>query len=1039
MTRALCPLAALCRLAALCLTLGILSPQLAWAQDDTVSVEAIEALNRFQEASKLMESGQTDEALALYALSLPVIEQTLDDSPGDMSGAYQVVAREAYSLGRLTLASQWAARAYALQLKVSPPPHEDLIYILDLQAAVAMGQGKFFEASEYFEIAMTQIRSLRPDDPRLSASPNALAQAFADHDALHLAAEWFERALAVTEARYGPDHPNVGSVLSSMGHTLVAIGRIAEAVAAHRRAQAIFERYYGHEHPDTAHGYADLGWTLLQSGALLEGRRALETALDIRRRVFDPEHPLVALLMAELAEVQLYLGLTEHARALLDGALAIQERRLPPDAFPTTRTRYTLAALAYGEGDLARARDLLRNVLEVRAKQPGGAHGVQATVARHALGYLAAEAGDLDEGVEQLTIAAADLRDHGVDPGQIAVVEARLGELYVRKGDLEAARPHLVEALTLLASSESTKHAWEIYTRYALLADVDGDTATAIFFAKKSVDALESQRQQVTSMERDALDGFADNYRHHYEALAEMLIEAGRLLEAQHTLDLLKAAEYRRFTRGEADAPTPGVAWRDREHLQHVGREAGPSGGYPKVTRRLAAAGRAYEALRARRRQAQREGRPFGPKQEALLERLRGELEAARAAYVEALQGLEAALTDEGRAPSARQLGDLTALQGTLRRLGDGAVIIHALITDGGLHLLVTTAEVQWVRTVAVERGQLHRDIFALRRALSSPAAPVKAAAARMYQHLIAPIREDLRQAGAKILLFSLDGPLRYLPPAALYDAKADRYLIESFEIALYTEAARHTLERPRGDLASAAGLGVSAPKGGFAPLPAVTEELDRLIRLGEGDEGAMPGVIHLDDAFSRRALMEVLDDRHPVVHIASHFAFRPGTEADSFLLLGDGGQLTLGDLRRGAFRFDEVALLTLSACETALSADGSGAEIDGLAAIAQRRGAQSVLATLWPVADVSTARLMGRMYARLVAGDAKAKALRIAQLALLRGEERGTPEAALVTRRVYRDDPTPPSPKAQFTPPPGAPLAHPYYWAPFILMGHWR
>ena len=147
-----------------------------------------------------------------------------------------------------------------------------------------------------------------------------------------------------------------------MGHTLVAIGRIADAVAAHRRAQAIFERYYGHEHPDTAHGYADLGWTLLQSGALLEGRRALETALDIRRRVFDPEHPLVALLMAELAEVQLYLGLTEHARALLDGALAIQERRLPPDAFPTTRTRYTLAALAYGEGDLARAREATRTI-----------------------------------------------------------------------------------------------------------------------------------------------------------------------------------------------------------------------------------------------------------------------------------------------------------------------------------------------------------------------------------------------------------------------------------------------------------------------------------------------------------------------------------------------------------------------------------------------------------------------------------------------------------------------------------------------------
>jgi CHAT domain-containing protein len=94
------------------------------------------------------------------------------------------------------------------------------------------------------------------------------------------------------------------------------------------------------------------------------------------------------------------------------------------------------------------------------------------------------------------------------------------------------------------------------------------------------------------------------------------------------------------------------------------------------------------------------------------------------------------------------------------------------------------------------------------------------------------------------------------------------------------------------------------------------------------------------------------------------------------------------------------------------------------------------VLASLWKVSDASTATLMTVLYRlREEQGVTKAEALRQAQLALLHGKHsaelsstRGiAPAAAGVRARAPR-----------FVAEPGRPFAHPFYWAPFILMGNW-
>lgn len=143
--------------------------------------------------------------------------------------------------------------------------------------------------------------------------------------------------------------------------------------------------------------------------------------------------------------------------------------------------------------------------------------------------------------------------------------------------------------------------------------------------------------------------------------------------------------------------------------------------------------------------------------------------------------------------------------------------------------------------------------------------------------------------------MVSLDGALRYVPLAALFDGK--RYLAEKLALRVYTDASRHNIkDTPRANWRIAA-LGVSQAH------PA----------------GALLGQSLLDGAFTTEAFSKLLSADPAVVHVASHFKFTPGNETDSYLLLGNGTALTLEDFRNNRYSLKRVDLLTLSACQTAI------------------------------------------------------------------------------------------------------------------------
>jgi CHAT domain-containing protein len=319
-------------------------------------------------------------------------------------------------------------------------------------------------------------------------------------------------------------------------------------------------------------------------------------------------------------------------------------------------------------------------------------------------------------------------------------------------------------------------------------------------------------------------------------------------------------------------------------------------------------------------------------------------------------------------------------------------------------------------------------------------------------------LQKDLLGIKADTIVWSLDGMLRYVPIPALWDG--NEYLVERYKNVVITLASRDRLAAVPQNRANWQALGVGVSREtvlkdsdgslhSFEALTSVPEELcsviadpDEKIRcaaLNAGKNGIIPGKSLLDDKFTL-ANFKGLVGRYPIIHIASHFSLNAGNEDDSYLLLGGGDdrKLTLADVRKGGSKFVGVELLTLSACNTAMSSGNksNGVEVEGFAVLAQNQGAKAVLASLWSVADNSTRDLMIAFYKQLEATPrvSKAEALQKAQLELLKGKY--LPGEIAPWRRF---DEKAISAESSFRPDPKAPFAHPYYWSPFVLMGNWQ
>jgi CHAT domain-containing protein/uncharacterized protein YjaG (DUF416 family) len=352
-------------------------------------------------------------------------------------------------------------------------------------------------------------------------------------------------------------------------------------------------------------------------------------------------------------------------------------------------------------------------------------------------------------------------------------------------------------------------------------------------------------------------------------------------------------------------------------------------------------------------------------------------LEKAR----ERIEALQLAELDDFFREACLQ-GQRVALDQVVDKDNPTAAIFYPIILPDELQVIVKIPK-QPLQSYSNKISQANVDklLVELRKNLVNPTATkvVQTQAHQVYDWLLKPMESQLQKSGVNTLVFVLDGQLRNLPMAALYDGK--QYLVEKYAVALSLGLQLLDPKPLVQQQLRALTAGLTQPPPGFsefAPLLAIKSEFEGITKAGVSTTSL------LDGDFKKKNLeSEIGDTSFNIVHLATHGQFSSRLE-DTFILDFDG-QINVKDFDT-LFRSQGksiVELLVLSACQTAT---GDSRATLGLAGAAVRAGARSTIASLWQIDDQSTAMFVSAFYRELKSGKTtKAEAIHRAQLELLK------------------------------------------------------
>jgi CHAT domain-containing protein len=627
--------------------------------------------------------------------------------------------------------------------------------------------------------------------------------------------------------------------------------------------------------------------------------------------------------------------------------------------------------------------------------------------------------GRVDEASLLLSSFIQKSRENGGTLG-LARVLVLFGRSKFLQKQYDEAKQSVISGISISESSGQTEILAIGFRELSEHAVAQGDIASAILLGKRGVTVRQTQRSGTIGLESNLSTMLTLRLAPDYRRLADLLVIDGRLRESENVLALLKLSEIVTVDSQES---------RRLFSLPRTRSEVDAEKAYQLASAETVALGARLRILELAKQ----------PSKEVLDERadLVKRLEAAEKSFAKEMERIVAEARSGGsskRAEALQEAGD--GISKALLDLPEGTAALSMLWLEDKVRLILTTPSVRVIRTSMIDARTLGKRILAFREVLTDPSKDPVPVARLLYDILWKPVAQDIAKLKIRDVLLSLDGPVRYIPLGSLYDGSG--YLAERVRLSLFSPTERDRItQRPsnRWDVLFAGvsnsrtiddGLGSQVS---FSNLPAVRDEARRVRAVLAGGP---PPV--LDGGFDLQSLRSGLLARPKVVHLASHFLLRSGSESESFLLTGKGDVLRISDSQTlSPSLFRSVELLTLSACQTGMTSEtADGREVESIATVFQRKGASAVLSTLWPVADASTAAFMGTFYTLRSQDPRRTKAwcLREAQLRMIRGDvappgapkpgkTRSVTPVKVVSRGLRKD------------------WSHPYHWAPFILQGN--
>ena len=554
----------------------------------------------------------------------------------------------------------------------------------------------------------------------------------------------------------------------------------------------------------------------------------------------------------------------------------------------------------------------------------------------------------------------------------------RLGNLELRSGHLLAAESLYQRGLTRVEGGPAPEVTWQLRAglatslrRRGALAESARELLAGIGEIEQVAGGLELEEQR-SAFHADKWDVYVD--------LALVEYQRGRMAPAFETSERLRARQMLDLlARGRVgqQGPLGELAVREQDLRRQIGELAMQGGEEPTETALRDPASGGEASARA------------------------GQLAQLQEDYAELLRKIRSA--DPSYAGLVR--GETVAARSVMAALGSDEALLEYLVGDSTTLVFVVTRDTVAALDLELSHDGLTAQVDFARSRLASP----KEAAARrnwrgplrrLYDRLIGPVEASGLLTGKRRLLIAPHAELHYLPFAALVRVgPPEQLLIERYLVDYVPSASVWLRLRDRPRPTPSQGVLALAPRA--KALPGSRSEVAAIKRI-YGDRAQTV----VGSPATERAFRSLASTRE-IIHLATYGVLNKHNPLFSYVELGqapgEDGRLEVHEVFGLSLN---ARLLVLSACQTGLAA-GSLSDVPpgddwvGLVQGFLYAGAGNVVATLWPVADVATARLMELFYKELATGGSETEALAQAQRATLR-------------------DPL---------------TAHPFYWAGFTLV----
>ena len=980
------------------------------------------------------DMGEYNKASNLLENILPIYQRTLGLEHPDSIEVLSHLAYTLTALGKYSKAKELSESALDLRQRILGYNHPDTLVGMNNLASIYYYVGEYSKAKGLLEKALElHLNILGQEHHGTLTIMNTLATVYGALDEHSKALDLQEKVLEFRQRIFGPEHMSTLTVMNNLALTHIELGNHTKAKELLEKVVEVRHRLFGQQHPETLPMMYNLATSLDSLGEYTKALGLFEKTLDLYQRIYGVEHSGTQSTMNNLASLYGKIGENVKAKKLQEKLLEIRQRTLGKNHPSTLRVMSNLAATLVRLESWDKAKDLLVKGLEICERILGPEHPDTLTI-MHNLASAYLGSGEHTKSKE-LYVKVVGLRQHILGSNHPDTLES-MNALSAYFAFTEPKKAEQLQDNVLLSHIRNFDINHPdlslVFANYAELLLTKNHNNSALFYYILSVKTGQYQRaeQVQQSMDTQLQSSYLKSIESRYHKLAKLLINIGRLEDAQAVLELLKIDELSDIT----NTPTEDnikrqEAWRGFVTKQ----ETTLIDEYTRLAGVITDLNREKTAFKA-----ESTSKGLTPKEKERHQEIEKEMALAEKNFQAFLDRLPEALaigvTENIKSPQKRE--NLGRLRTILRGLEPGTALVQTLSTESTLYVFLTTEKKLLLRSSPIGRKELEQLVANLHAQLRSPSLDPRPIAQQLYTAIIKPFESDLKEVGTHTLMFSLDGALRYIPMSTLFDGK--NWLAEQYAVAMFTEAARDRLLDTPKLQANAVGFGVTRKHGEFSPLPGVADELSGIIKVAGNSQGILPGKMLLDGEFTYKSFVNNLKSGTPVMHLASHFQFNPVVPNQSFLLLGDGEKLLLSDLANSKeLSFDGIQQLTLSACETVSGLGrGDGREIEGFGALVQRQGALSVIATLWPIADASTSRLMQEFYRqRFVKGQNKAEALRMAQVSLMKGSAspQTTPKDFDLRGKVHiKVESQAPQWKE-------GGYSHPFYWAPFILLGNWK